>query len=124
MIQAIVAVLPVPVAPRSVWKRSPEETDAASSSIARGWSPVGRYSDVTRSSGTSRRLAERNGRSARPSARLADRRRVAVELLAGSRLGPVARDLERVSREARHDEKMRVEDVLSGALPVREEEVH
>ena len=40
---AIVAVLPVPVAPRIVWKRLPSATDAAISSIARGWSPMGAY---------------------------------------------------------------------------------
>jgi hypothetical protein len=40
--QAIVAVLPVPVAPSSVWPRLPSRSDAASSAIARGWSPVGR----------------------------------------------------------------------------------
>ena len=42
MIQAIVAVLPVPVAPSSVWNRLPEATEAAISPIAFGWSPVGR----------------------------------------------------------------------------------
>ena len=41
MIQAIVAVLPVPVAPSSVWKRAPSWMLAASFSIACGWSPVG-----------------------------------------------------------------------------------
>jgi hypothetical protein len=47
MIQAIVAVLPVPVAPSSVWKRSPDSRLSASLAIASGWSPVGRYaSDV------------------------------------------------------------------------------
>ena len=35
------AVFPVPVAPSSVWNRFPAATDAAISSIARGWSPVG-----------------------------------------------------------------------------------
>src|SRR5690349_529633 len=47
MIQAIVAVLPVPVAPSMVWKRSPAWMPSESSAIACGWSPVGRYaSDV------------------------------------------------------------------------------
>ena len=40
--QAIVAVLPVPVAPRSVCPRFPARSDSASSAIALGWSPVGR----------------------------------------------------------------------------------
>jgi hypothetical protein len=41
-IHAIVAVLPVPVAPRSVWKRSPASMPSDSPAIAVGWSPVGR----------------------------------------------------------------------------------
>ena len=45
MSQAIVAVLPVPVAPSSVWKRSPARIDSASFAIAAGWSPVGTYSE-------------------------------------------------------------------------------
>ena len=40
--QAIVNVLPVPVAPSSDWPRFPSRSDAASCPIARGWSPVGR----------------------------------------------------------------------------------
>src|SRR6185437_7528721 len=49
MIQAIVAVLPVPVAPSMVWKRSPATMPSESSAIAVGWSPVGWYaSDVLR----------------------------------------------------------------------------
>src|SRR5581483_433460 len=43
IVHAIVAVLPVPVAPTRVWKRSPSWRPADSSAIARGWSPVGRY---------------------------------------------------------------------------------
>ncbi len=43
IVHAIVAVLPVPVAPRIVWKRFPAETDSAISPIARGWSPRGAY---------------------------------------------------------------------------------
>ncbi len=38
---AIVIVLPVPVAPSSVWKRSPFCTPSASEAIAFGWSAVG-----------------------------------------------------------------------------------
>jgi hypothetical protein len=41
-VQAMVAVLPVPVAPSSVWNRSPAFSPSAISSIACGWSPVGR----------------------------------------------------------------------------------
>jgi hypothetical protein len=41
--QAIVAVLPVPVAPRMVWKRLPVWIESAISPIARGWSPIGAY---------------------------------------------------------------------------------
>jgi hypothetical protein len=41
IVQAIVAVLPVPVAPTRVWKRSPARIPSASVSIAFGWSPVG-----------------------------------------------------------------------------------
>jgi hypothetical protein len=40
---AIVAVLPVPVAPRIVWKRLPAATESAISPMARGWSPIGAY---------------------------------------------------------------------------------
>jgi hypothetical protein len=36
MIHAIVAVFPVPVAPRMVWKRLPSAIEAEISSIARG----------------------------------------------------------------------------------------
>ena len=45
---AIVAVLPVPVAPSRVWKRFPASSEAAISAIAFGWSPVGVYAAVTR----------------------------------------------------------------------------
>jgi hypothetical protein len=41
IVHAIVAVSPVPVAPRIVWKRLPSATEAAISSIAVGWSPMG-----------------------------------------------------------------------------------
>ena len=39
---AIVAVFPVPVAPRRVCPRFPARSDSASCAIALGWSPVGR----------------------------------------------------------------------------------
>ena len=52
MIQAIVAVLPVPVAPSIVWKRSPASTPSESSAIARGWSPVGVYASDVLNGGT------------------------------------------------------------------------
>ena len=52
IVQAIVAVLPVPVAPSKVWKRLPSLTDAAISSIARGWSPIGAYWSVAWNSRT------------------------------------------------------------------------
>src|SRR5687768_9284865 len=38
---AIIIVLPEPVTPRSVWKRSPRPSPAVSSAMARGWSPAG-----------------------------------------------------------------------------------
>ena len=41
IVAAIVIVLPVPVAPSSVWNRSPDSIPAASDSIAAGWSAVG-----------------------------------------------------------------------------------
>jgi hypothetical protein len=47
IVQAMVAVFPVPVAPTSVWNCSPPRRLSASVAIAVGWSPVGRYaSDV------------------------------------------------------------------------------
>src|SRR5262245_30889128 len=52
MIQAIVAVLPVPVAPSMVWNRSPAWRLSESSAIACGWSPVGRYASDVWSEGT------------------------------------------------------------------------
>ena len=41
IVAAIVIVLPVPVAPSSVWKRSPASIPSASDSIAAGWSAAG-----------------------------------------------------------------------------------
>jgi len=41
IVAAIVIVFPVPVAPSSVWYRSPAPTPSASESIAAGWSAVG-----------------------------------------------------------------------------------
>ncbi len=38
---AIVIVLPDPVTPSSVWKRSPRSSPRVSSAIAFGWSPAG-----------------------------------------------------------------------------------
>src|SRR5664279_1119600 len=43
IVEAIVIVLPVPVAPSSVWKRSPASTPSASDAIAAGWSAAGLY---------------------------------------------------------------------------------
>ena len=42
IVAAIVIVLPVPVAPSSVWKRSPCAMPSVSWSIAFGWSAVAR----------------------------------------------------------------------------------
>ena len=67
MIQAIVAVLPVPVAPSMVWKRSPALMPSESSAIAFGWSPVGWYaSDVWRAVATKDRLAMASVRDCAP----------------------------------------------------------
>ncbi len=41
MTLAIVNVLPVPVAPSSVWYWSPRKSPSVSSPMARGWSPIG-----------------------------------------------------------------------------------
>jgi hypothetical protein len=43
---AMVKVLPEPVTPRRVWKRSPAWMPALSSAMAVGWSPVGRRSEM------------------------------------------------------------------------------
>src|SRR2546428_3355408 len=52
MVQAIVALLPEPVMPSSVWNRSPRFTPSASEAIAFGWSPAGAKSETTLKSGT------------------------------------------------------------------------
>jgi hypothetical protein len=57
MIQAIVAVLPVPVAPSRVWNRSPAEIPLESSAIASGWSASGEYASDVLNSATELRLA-------------------------------------------------------------------
>jgi hypothetical protein len=41
MVKAMVAVLPDPVTPSSVWKRSPASSPATSPSRAFGWSATG-----------------------------------------------------------------------------------
>ena len=41
MVQAMVALLPDPVMPSSVWKGCPAATPAARASMALGWSPAG-----------------------------------------------------------------------------------
>ncbi len=41
MVKAIVAVLPEPVTPSSVWKRSPASTPRLSSSRASAWFAIG-----------------------------------------------------------------------------------
>src|SRR6476659_2571003 len=56
---AAVYVLPVPVAPRSTWFRSPSRTPPTSASMATGWSPVGSYGAWTRRSGMARRFLRR-----------------------------------------------------------------
>jgi hypothetical protein len=48
---AIVIVLPVPVAPNSVWKRSPCSIPSASAAIAFGWSAVGVKTESSLKSG-------------------------------------------------------------------------
>ena len=52
MVQPIVALLPEPVMPSSVWKRSPRVMLSARSSMARGWSPAGSKSDTIWNGGT------------------------------------------------------------------------
>ena len=52
MTPAIVIVLPVPVAPSSVVKRSPASTPSAIPSIAFGWSAAGVKMGSRRNSGT------------------------------------------------------------------------
>jgi predicted ThiF/HesA family dinucleotide-utilizing enzyme len=56
-------------------------------------------------------------------ASLADRSGGSIQLLAGTRLGPVTRNPKRVAGKARHHQEMGVEDVLAGAFAVGKEEV-
>src|ERR1700722_13897992 len=51
MVQAMVALLPLPVMPSSVWYRSPRRIPAVSSAMARGWSPAGEKSATSLKSG-------------------------------------------------------------------------
>src|SRR3954469_8157458 len=54
MSQAVVADLPVPVAPSRTVSVSPALTRRASSAIAVGWSPLGVYSEITSKGATVR----------------------------------------------------------------------
>ncbi len=51
MVAAIVKVLPVPVAPSSVWNCSFDSMPSARPSIAFGWSAVGLYAGLSLNSG-------------------------------------------------------------------------
>ena len=51
MVQAMVALLPLPVMPSRVWKRSPRSTPALRAAIALGWSPAGLKSECTPNGG-------------------------------------------------------------------------
>ena len=44
----MVALLPLPVMPSRVWKRSPRSSPSASAAMAAGWSPEGSKSDTMR----------------------------------------------------------------------------
>src|SRR4029453_19037365 len=57
MAPAIVNVLPVPVAPSSVWKGSFASSPSTSPSIAFGWSAVGLYAGLSLNAGISMSLA-------------------------------------------------------------------
>ena len=46
MVQAMVALLPEPVMPSSVWNRSPRSMPSASVAMAFGWSPAGAKSET------------------------------------------------------------------------------
>ncbi len=48
---AVVKLLPDPVIPRRVWKRSPRSIPSASAAIASGWSPAGVRSVTSSSAG-------------------------------------------------------------------------
>ena len=63
IVAAIVIVLPVPVAPSSVWKRSPDSIPAASASTAAGWSAVGEKVLSSSNFGHDFRLAGKQARS-------------------------------------------------------------
>src|SRR6478752_3179978 len=65
MSQAVVADLPVPVAPSSTVSVSPARTRRPSSAIAVGWSPLGVYSEIT-SKGATVRWRSVVGRMAQP----------------------------------------------------------
>ena len=52
MVQPMVALLPDPVMPRSVWKRSPRWMLSVSAAMAVGWSPAGSKSDTILNGGT------------------------------------------------------------------------
>ena len=63
MVQAMVADLPDPVIPNSVWNRWPVLTPSARRSIAVGWSPAGWKSDTTSKGRTNDgSIAGRSGR--------------------------------------------------------------
>ena len=63
MMPAIVIVLPVPVAPSRVTIRSPPDSAAAASSIARGWSAAGVKIGSRRNSGTTFECSGAGGRN-------------------------------------------------------------
>jgi hypothetical protein len=46
MTLAIVNVFPEPVTPSKTWSRRPSSTPRTNASMARGWSPLGSYSDA------------------------------------------------------------------------------
>ena len=52
IVQPMVALLPEPVMPSSVWKRSPRWMLSVSVAMAVGWSPAGSKSDTIVKSGT------------------------------------------------------------------------
>jgi hypothetical protein len=52
MVQPMVALLPEPVMPSSVWNRSPRVMPSASAAMAAGWSPAGSNGDTICRSGT------------------------------------------------------------------------
>ena len=54
IVQAMVALLPEPVMPSSVWNRSPRSMPSASCAMAFGWSPAGAKSETTLNGGTDR----------------------------------------------------------------------